>query len=115
MSLMISLSGRFTDRSWTLCRANGVMRGLGEGMALSDRASLAGCFGVLTTDGEEDDATKAGSGGGGGGGCMVGYGGGGGGGLRLPLKDELGGISASGDGGGGNSGEVEQAGGGLRV
>lgn len=42
-------------------------------------------------------------------------GGGGGGGLKLPLKDELGWISVSGDGGGGNSGEVEQAGDGLRV
>lgn len=31
------------------------------------------------------------------------------------MKDELGGIKASGDGGGGNSGEVEQAGGGLRA
>lgn len=31
------------------------------------------------------------------------------------MKDKLGWISISGDGGGGNSGEVEQAGGGLRV
>lgn len=91
------------------------MRGLGEGMELLERASLGACFCGLTTNEGEDDGTKEGRGGGGGG-SMLGYGGGGGGGeLKLPLKEELGWIRFSGDGGGGNSGEVEQAGGRLRV
>lgn len=85
------------------------MRGLGDFVGLMEGAALGEAF---TMDGEDEGESKAGSGGGGG--ARTG-GGGGGGGLKLELKDELGWISISGDGGGGNSGEVEQAGDGVRV
>lgn len=90
------------------------MRGLGDFVGLLEGAGLEASFTDFLTDGEEEAGTKAGSGGGGGGPMEGIGGGGGGGGLKLPLKDELGWISVSGDGGGGNSGEVEQAGRGLR-
>lgn len=92
-----------------------MMRGLDDLIGLLERFGLESSFTGFTKDGEEEGATKTGSGGGGGGPMEGAGGGGGGGGLKLPLKDELGGISISGDGGGGNSGEVEHAGGGLRV
>lgn len=91
-----------------------MIRGLGDFAGLLERAGLGAYFTDFPTDGEEEDGTKAGSGGGGGGPIEGTGGGGGGGGLKLPLRDELGLISVSGDGGGGNSGEVEQAGSGLR-
>lgn len=92
-----------------------MIRGLGDFVGLLETAGLGASFTAFTADGEEEGGIKAGSGGGGGGPMVGTGGGGGGGGLKLPLKDRLGWISVSGDGGGGNSGEVEQAGGGLRA
>lgn len=92
-----------------------MIRGLDDFVGLLERAGLGLSFTAFTKDGDEECGTKRGSGGGGGGPREDTGGGGGGGGLKLPLKDELEGINISGDGGGGNSGEVEHAGGGLRV